>query len=179
MQRWLVGVLSILGTLGGAIEARALEPKCPYLLAQDPSFPGLRLDSNLRDLRDQVSNASGCFDRGRRNCVFVDRFGYENQFSEFLSPEISGDGVSDRFLFRREAHRRRGGWLPFGVLWSDSPSVIERKLTALGVASMRFRHAHTRGVSAIGCFTKSHFRVEFEFGDDDRLNTVVQAQEWP
>lgn len=139
----------------------------------------MTLGSNLRDVKAQVPRSSGCFDRKRLDCVFVDRFGYENQFSEFLHRETAGDGVSDRFLFRREAHRERGGWLPFGVRWSDTPAKIRERLKAAGVASAAFHHPDVHGVATLGCFAPSEYRIEFEFGSNGRLRKVIQALTWP
>lgn len=170
--------LGVVGALLAVGLSTAAEPKwqCPYRNVRDPSFPGLAIGTNYRDVKSRIPKAAKCEDRTREGCEFIDRYGYQNAFSSFGA---DANGVVDRFLYRKDATRGSGAWLPFGVQWSDSPQTISGKLRAAGVEPRDFRHPDKYGVIALGCFTRREYRIEFEFKPDGRLYDVVQAWDWP
>jgi len=123
----------------------------------------------LNKVRSQVPSSSGCLTYDKDDgCSFVDKFGIRNYFA---NADGKATGKWDRVLFTREQVRERGGWLPYGLRWSDTYVTAIEKLKPYG------GRAEGTFIILDGCWPPPSigYWVEFEFGPDGRLTKVSQA----
>jgi len=163
-------VAAIVGTAALAMAARA-EEACTSPENPAKAFPGITLGKTFPAVKDRVPASAGCASKTKEFCNFVDRYGIENHFSDFRPAFHGGE---ERELFERTEIRRRGGWLPYGVKWSDNFAQAMSKLKSHGG---KVTASQPRIIYVIACWSRQSdsYSVDFEFDEAGRLVKVEQG----
>jgi hypothetical protein len=180
-MKWRVLAALVLGQAltWPAVAAEQLKP-CPFPVIAAAQPPGPRMLQGYSHIRSQVPKSSGCDivpntpDRQDNGCEFVDRYGYVDSLASW---ELGRDGrLEDRYIYHRSGKRARKPVLPYGVVWSDTPAIVARKLKAHGAKPDTGVSEGRLYVTATSCQSKEpedYFWVTFDFGVQGPLQEVT------
>lgn len=112
---------------------------CPVSVAALKAFPGPPIGSWYSEARGKLPANPACLDpKEIDGCEIRGASGYVYTFGqrEDLGDPKSGKVIrrNDRWMYQKSATAGRVAHLPLGVRWSDSQSMVTRKMAALGLA---------------------------------------------
>jgi len=185
MRRVMLVVMACAVATGcGEQISTATQAYCPRGKRVDVELPGAPLGGDFGKFKDKAPLAARCQfeDKSDFGCEYIDEFGQLialTPYDDFKGP----DGVSeihDRSVGTKEAYRKAGSPLPFGILWTDSPKIVARKLNAAGLATRRHWTRKGEQVEILngecGRMDEStDLRFEFRYG---RLQVVTHMWFW-
>lgn len=172
MQIW-VAWLFVLGVsaCGGG---EPPTPRCPDPAAGSVELPGPGMGDYYSKIKAAIPPDSDCHRVSEDGCRFMSREGSEILLTD--TRPISNGGY-DRYVFAKVARREQSPQLPVGILWSDSPQEIVRKLSQAGVELIgdSDKRSGDWDFGAHGCLREggARFSMVFSFRDE-RLVEVKQ-----